>query len=142
MALARKEAEELYQRALRENGDLKKAAEGAAFEVKETGPFPEDGPVGELGRAPDLVRAVFQAQADAVLPPIEVPHRGVVVAKVLERKAFDPKDFEARYHQVRAQVLQQKRQALLFSVLEALKAGARVETLKDARGRDRLESLM
>lgn len=142
MALARKEAEELYQRALSENGDLKKAAEGAALEVKETGPFPEDGPVGELGRAPDLVRAVFQAQADAILPPVEVPHRGVVVAKVLERKAFDPKDFEARYHQVRAQVLQQKRQALLFSVLEALKAGARVETLKDARGRDRLESLM
>ncbi|GBC84862.1 Peptidyl-prolyl cis-trans isomerase D [bacterium HR11] len=142
MALARKEAEELYQRALSENGDLKKAAEGAALEVKEAGPFPEAGPVGELGQASDLVRAVFQAQADTVLPPIEVPHRGVVVAKVLERKAFDPKDFEARYHQVRAQVLQQKRQALLFSVLEALKANARVETLKDARGRDRLESLM
>jgi peptidyl-prolyl cis-trans isomerase D len=142
MALARKEAEELYQRVLQESGDLKKVAEGLAFRVQEAGPFPETGPVGELGQAPELVRAVFQASADVVLPPVEVPHRGVVVVKVLERRTFDPKDFEARYHQVRAQVLQQKRQALLFSILEALKAHARVETLKDARGRDRLESLV
>ena len=99
-------------------------------EVKTTPEFSPGGPIPEIGNAPELSAAVFKTAKGQAGPPVPVPG-GFVLFRVLDRKAADPKVFEAQKADIAQSIRTREGDKLLRASLQQLRADRKVEINED-----------
>jgi hypothetical protein len=116
-ALAQARAAAVALRARAEKDGLEKAAAGQGLVRKETAGLVSRGSaLGDLGSSVTLDEAVFALPEKTLSDPIPVAD-GIAVARVLERKAFDPAAFEAQKAALIASLETEKKQRLFQAYL-------------------------
>lgn len=78
--------------------------------------FGKTGTVQGLGFVPAVNQAALAADQGDVVGPIETP-QGAVLFQVTERKQFDPKELAERRDEIRGQLVQQRTDRLLSSLI-------------------------
>lgn len=112
--------------------DVAKAA-GVKVETPES--FPRSGPVPGLGSAKALLDAAFSAAVGETKGPVWVPERGAAVLRVLEVTPFDPAAFAAQKAETVDRLRQQKAGRLFQSLVQRLRAEARIEVNRELMAR-------
>jgi peptidyl-prolyl cis-trans isomerase D len=113
--------------ALASHPDLASAAKALGEQVRSSGDLTPGRSLPGAGRAPDLDKAVFG-------PGTKVGDRGVVAASagaviytVTKHESFDPAAFESSKSDLRAELLSQRRAAVLQSILQGIRQKHKVE---------------
>jgi peptidyl-prolyl cis-trans isomerase D len=91
------------------SGDFDKAAKAAGLEVKTTELIARGAPIGDLGVSPALETKAFSLPAGSVSDAV-VTDNGAAIVKVLERKDVDPAEFAKQKDNVRADLLNERKQ--------------------------------
>lgn len=112
--------------------DVAKAA-GVKVETPES--FPRSGPVPGLGSAKALLDAAFTAAVGETRGPVWVPERGAAVLRVLEVTPFDPAAFAGQKAETVDRLRQQKAGRLFQSLVQRLRAEARIEINRELMAR-------
>lgn len=114
-------------------GDFTAAARKEGATTGETARFSRAKPAERLPG--DVQLAALQTPVDQVTEPVRTP-QGVYVARVVERRAPDPKELDAAERdKVRAEVLGQKQRQAWESWVAEVRAGAKVDMAGRAPGR-------
>jgi peptidyl-prolyl cis-trans isomerase D len=115
------------RRALASHPDLASAAKALGEEVRSSGDLTPGRGLPGAGRAPDLDKAVFG-------PGTKVGDRGVVAASagaviytVTKRETFDRAAFESSKSDLRAELLSQRRAAVLQSILQSVRQNHKID---------------
>jgi peptidyl-prolyl cis-trans isomerase D len=83
--------------------------------------------IGAIGPAPAVDRAVFSSAVGAVVGPVSLGDRGVVVAKVNELTLVDPADLQQQFPEVRARLSAERAQQLLRSKINQRRQDTAIE---------------
>jgi peptidyl-prolyl cis-trans isomerase D len=117
-------------RAKAEKGGLEKAASSAGLVRKETPALTGRGQaLGDLGTGAALEEAAFSLPEGALSDPVRTAS-GWAVARVLEKKPFDPAELERQKGQIAASLRQQGQQELFRAFV--VQARERYEIARDA----------
>lgn len=108
--------------------DVAKAA-GVRVETPEA--FPRSGPVPGLGAGKALLDAAFSAAVGETKGPVWVPERGAAVFRVLEVTPFDAEAYARQKAESLDKLRQQKAGRLFQSLVQRLRAGARIEVNRE-----------
>jgi len=95
-------------------------------EVKTTTEFGPNGPVPELGAAPELAAAVFRTAQGQAGPPVAVSN-GFVLFRVLTRTEGDRGTFQAQKEQLRDSIRSREAERLTRAYLQQLRSTKKVE---------------
>jgi peptidyl-prolyl cis-trans isomerase D len=96
---------------------LAQVAQGLGLPAQESASFGANGAIAGLGQAPELAKAALAASPGALVGPIALP-QGAVLFEVLERKRFDPIEFQRQKQDLRAQVEREELNRLLGALVE------------------------
>lgn len=91
---------------------------GLGLEIKESNEFGTGDSVTGVGRNQELVRAALAGSVGEVGGPIETA-TGAVLFEVTDRKTFDPAEFEKAKEETRQALVDQRRDSVLASLIEA-----------------------
>lgn len=127
MRLAHEDAKKVYDEAIRLNHDLKNASKNFGYETKTAGPFPENGPVPGLALDSNWSRNLWKKPMYTVFPPELVSHSGYFVYRIIERQNFDSRKYQEKAEIVRVNLINQRRQLLIQSLLKKLKEKAEIK---------------
>jgi len=116
MDLAAEEGRILAER-WRQGEDAEALAKEFGSAVTEVRDHRHGAPVGTIGVLSAVDQAVFSTQEGAVLEPIRVGARGVVVSRVNQLTLIDPEDLEREMESVRANLMAERADRLLRSIL-------------------------
>jgi parvulin-like peptidyl-prolyl isomerase len=97
--------------------------------------FPKAGPVPGLGAGKALLDAAFAAAVGETTGPVRVADRGAAVFRVLEVTPFDAAAYEAQKAESVEKLRQQKAGRLFQSLVQRLRAEARIEVNKELLAR-------
>lgn len=75
-----------------------------------------EGAIQGLGSVPAINQAALAAEEGEVVGPLETP-QGAVLFEVTERKGFDPEELAARRDEIRAELVEQRTDRLLSSLI-------------------------
>lgn len=95
-------------------------------EVKTSAEFGPNGPVPDVGAAPDLAGAVFRTPQGQAGPPVAVPN-GFVLFRVLTRTEGNRGTFEAQKEQLRDSMRSREAERLTRAYLQQLRSTRKVE---------------
>jgi len=95
-------------------------------EVKTTTDFGPNGPVPELGAAPELAAAVFKTPQGQAGPPVSVPN-GFVLFRVLTRTEGDRTAFTAQKDQLRESLRGREAERLTRAYLAQMRSERKIE---------------
>lgn len=114
---------------------LEAIAQAAGVKVETPDAFPKAGPVPGLGTSKALLDAAFSAAAGETKGPVWVADRGAAVLRVLEVTPFDAAAFAAQKGEALDRLRQQKSGRLFQSLVQRLRAEARIEVNKELLAR-------
>lgn len=114
---------------------LEAIAQTAGVKVETPEAFPKAGPVPGLGTSKALLDAAFSAAAGETKGPVWVADRGAAVLRVLEVTPFDAAAFAAQKGEALDRLRQQKSGRLFQSLVQRLRAEARIEVNKELLAR-------
>jgi peptidyl-prolyl cis-trans isomerase D len=95
-------------------------------DVKTTTEFGPNGPVPEIGAAPDLASAVFRTAQGQAGPPVAVPN-GYVLFRVLTKKEADRSIFQKQKDDLRESIRTQEADRLIRAYLRQVRSERKVE---------------
>jgi peptidyl-prolyl cis-trans isomerase D len=95
-------------------------------EVKTTPEFGPEGPVPDLGAAPQLLAAVFKTPAGQAGPPVAVPS-GFVLFRVLTRTQANPAAFATQKVQLTDTLRAKEAERLIRAVVAQMRADRKIE---------------
>ncbi len=137
--LVRKKQQEIALAAARAamtpGATLEAIAQTAGVKVETPEAFPKIGPVPGLGTSKALLDAAFTAAAGETKGPIWVADRGAAVLRVLEVTPFDAAAYAAQKAESLDKLRQQKSGRLFQSLVQRLRAEARIEVNKELLAR-------
>lgn len=120
-ALADRQRQSALAAARRAAGDLDAAARQAKVEVKKSGDVSPGFTLPGPGRSPELEAAVLGGGSVVGTTGAAVSPGGAVAFRVTRHDTFDRSRFESQKAALRAELLQQRRQALLEGLLGSLR---------------------
>ncbi len=121
--------------AMTPGASLEAVAQTAGVKVETPEAFPKAGPVPGLGTSKALLDAAFSATAGETKGPIWVADRGAAVLRVLEVTPFDAAAFAKQKGESLDRLRQQKAGRLFQSLVQRLRADARIEVNKELLAR-------
>ena len=137
--LVKKKQEEIALAAARAamtpGASLEDVAQTAGVKVETPEAFPKAGPVPGLGTSKALLDAAFSAAAGETKGPVWVADRGAAVLRVLEVTPFDAEAFAKQKGEALDRLRQQKAGRLFQSLVQRLRAEARIEVNKELLAR-------
>jgi peptidyl-prolyl cis-trans isomerase D len=137
--LVRKKQQEIALAAARAamtpGATLEAIAQTAGVKVETPEAFPKAGPVPGLGTSKALLDAAFSSAAGETKGPIWVADRGAAVLRVLEVTPFDADAFAKQKGEALERLRQQKSGRLFQSLVQRLRAEARIEVNKELLAR-------
>jgi peptidyl-prolyl cis-trans isomerase D len=95
-------------------------------EVKTTTQFGPNGPVPDIGAAPDLASAVFRTAQGQAGPPVTVPN-GYVLFRVLTRTEADRSAFQKQKDELRESIRSREADRLIRAYLKQVRSERKVE---------------
>ena len=125
---ARKTAMDSAQGALKRYGSLEKAAKALDIEVLKSGnitvgrTLPRTG-----GITPELEEALFGPETSVGMSGVVRVPAGALIYLVTKREAFDPAQFEASMEDLEEEVLSQRRESLVISILSRVRERYEIE---------------
>ncbi len=132
-ALTRKKTEEkvlarleIAKRQLVDGKSLASLAAELGTEVKESGEFGHGQPITGLGASPNLVEAALSMSAGQVGGPIAT-RNGAVLFQVVDRKTWDPLEFQKTRADTRERLENEELQRVLGSLVEQRRRELRIE---------------
>jgi peptidyl-prolyl cis-trans isomerase D len=114
---------------------LEAIAQTTGVKVETPEAFPKAGPVPGLGTSKALLDAAFSTAAGETKGPIWIADRGAAVLRVLEVTPFDAAAFAKQKAEALDRLRQQKSGRLFQSLVQRLRAEARVEVNKELLAR-------
>jgi peptidyl-prolyl cis-trans isomerase D len=137
--LVRKKQQEIALAAARAamtpGATLEAIAQTAGVKVETPEAFPKVGPVPGLGTSKALLDAAFSSAAGETKGPVWVADRGAAVLRVLEVTPFDADAFAKQKGEALERLRQQKSGRLFQSLVQRLRAEARIEVNKELLAR-------
>jgi peptidyl-prolyl cis-trans isomerase D len=125
---ARRSAAAAARKAMEGGKDLAAIAKSLETDVRQSGDVNPGAGLPGTGRSPDLDRALFGPGATVgARGVVEVP-AGAVVYEITGRESYDPAKLAASRAQIRQELLAQKRDTMLRSILEAMRSKHKIET--------------
>ena len=124
---ARRAAVDAARNALGAAGDLAGAAKRLGLEVKQSGDFPRGQVLPGAGASPEFQQAVFGTGSSVGNQGVVPAEGGAVAYRITRIDVFDPARFREAAPALRDELLQQRRQALLQSLLTRLRTDYSVE---------------
>jgi parvulin-like peptidyl-prolyl isomerase len=109
---------------------LSLAASDARISVQSTGLFSPTGMIPTVGRDNAFLGVAMTLPLQKISQPVE-GERGYYLIKLLSKTPFDSAGFNAQKSILAAQLLQEKKQRIVNTWLEKLKAKADIEDLRD-----------
>ncbi len=114
---------------------LEEIAKAAGVKVETPEAFPKAGPVPGLGTSKALLDAAFATAVGETAGPVWVADRGAAVFRVLEVTPFDAAAFAAQKAEAVEKLRQQKAGRLFQSLVQRLRAEAKIEVNKELLAR-------
>ena len=114
---------------------LEDVAKTAGVKVETPDAFPKAGPVPGLGTGKALLDAAFSAAVGETKGPVWVADRGAAILRVLEVTPFDADAFAKQKGEALDRLRQQKAGRLFQSLVQRLRAEARIEVNKELLAR-------
>ncbi|MBK9967513.1 MAG: SurA N-terminal domain-containing protein [Holophagales bacterium] len=137
--LAKKKQEETALAAARAamtpGASLEAVAQAAGVKVETPEAFPKAGPVPGLGTSKALLDLAFTAVPGETKGPVWVADRGAAVLRVVEVTPFDAEAFARQKGEALDRLRQQKSGRLFQSLVQRLRADARIEVNKELLAR-------
>ncbi len=137
--LVRKKQQEIALAAARAamtpGATLEAIAQTTGVKVETPEAFPKVGPVPGLGTSKALLDAAFSSAAGETKGPVWVADRGAAVLRVLEVTPFDADAFAKQKGEALERLRQQKSGRLFQSLVQRLRAEARIEVNKELLAR-------
>ncbi|TPW18178.1 MAG: peptidyl-prolyl cis-trans isomerase D [bacterium] len=127
--LARKDAETFLALA-RNSADWRRAAGADSNQVRTVGPFSKSAGIPGLGRDPEPMGAIFSVGPGAMVGPVNGT-RGVLVARIEEKKAADESLLANQKAQLQTQLISQRRNEVYQDWLKNLKASADIKDYRE-----------
>lgn len=124
---AERAALEAARQSLAATGDLAGAAKRLSLEVNQTGDLGPGQPVPGAGRSAALDRAVFGPGAAVGNQGVVAAQGGALLYRITRLEAFDPARFREAAPALREELLEQRRNILVQSVLTRLRSQYAVE---------------
>lgn len=121
--------------AMASGASLEAVAQTAGVKVESPEAFPKAGPVPGLGTSKALLDAAFSAAVGETKGPVWVADRGAAVLRVLLVTPFDADAFAKQKVEARDRLRQQKAGRLFQSLVQRLRAEARIEVNKELLAR-------
>ena len=137
--LVRKKQQEIAlgaaRAAMTPGATLEAIAQTAGVKVETPEAFPKTGPVPGLGTSKALLDAAFSSTVGETKGPVWVADRGAAVLRVLEVTPFDADAFATQKAESLEKLRQQKSGRLFQSLVQRLRAEARIEVNKELLAR-------
>lgn len=137
--LAKKKQEETALAAARAamtpGATLEAIAQAAGVKVETPEAFPKSGPVPGLGSSKALLDLAFATPAGETKGPVWVADRGAAILRVVEVTPFDAAAFAKQKVEALDRLRQQKSGRLFQSLVQRLRADARIEVNKELLAR-------
>ena len=137
--LVRKKQQEIAlgaaRAAMTPGATLEAIAQTAGVKVETPEAFPKAGPVPGLGTSKALLDAAFSSTVGETKGPVWVADRGAAVLRVLEVTPFDAAAYAAQKAESLDKLRQQKSGRLFQSLVQRLRAEARIEVNKELLAR-------
>ncbi|HYN42239.1 MAG TPA: SurA N-terminal domain-containing protein [Thermoanaerobaculia bacterium] len=121
--------------AMTPGASLEAVAQAAGVKVEAPEAFPKAGPVPGLGTSKALLDAAFSATPGEMKGPVWVADRGAAVLRVQEVTPFDAEAFAKQKGEALDRLRQQKSGRLFQSLVQRLRAEARIEVNKELLAR-------
>ncbi len=121
--------------AMTPGASLEEIAKQAGVRVETPESFPKAGPVPGLGTGKALLDAAFSAAVGETTGPVWVAGRGAAILRVLEVTPFDGEAFPKQKKEAVDRLRQQKAGRLFQSLVQRLRAEARIEVNKELLAR-------
>ena len=121
--------------AMTPGASLEAVAQTAGVKVETPDAFPKAGPVPGIGTSKALLDAAFSAAVGETKGPVWVADRGAAVFRVLEITPFDAEAFAKQKGEALDRLRQQKSGRLFQSLVQRLRAEARIEVNKELLAR-------
>jgi peptidyl-prolyl cis-trans isomerase D len=126
-ARARDAALAQARRLMATHADLAAAAKSVGQQVRKADDFKPGQSLAGAGRAPELEKAVFAEETKVGDKGVAAVPAGAVIYSVARKQTFDPAAFESEKARLRAELLTQRRNAVLQSMLDGIRQKHKVE---------------
>jgi peptidyl-prolyl cis-trans isomerase D len=107
-------------------GKFEAAAKAAGLEVRTTELIARGSPIGEAGVSPEIDAVAFGLETGAVSEPIETEH-GAAIVRVVERKEVTDEEIAAGRQQLRAELLNERRNRFYASYMAKARENMRIQ---------------
>ena len=116
------------EQALARQGALDRAAKAVGREAQDSGELgPGQAVAGSGGSSPEMREALFGAPAAVGRTGVVPVPGGALVYEIVSRQAFDPQAFQAARNDLRAELLEQRRQGMRRSMVDELSRRSNIE---------------